>query len=206
MLRADLSHGNLSQVNRFLWGVSVCVCVLSEQSELKLWLHSEDLLWNTESLTDHIIISMQSLNMCNVQTHSNSCVNVSSHEYVSRPIKFEIIQTVLLNKLYTKQSSPLIFWQTLAIVLRNVEGSHTHILVSYFPHPRLWVAKHTHEKPQRGPSLWILGHVPFSSTSVIGPDLHQSVQASNALVCPTISTHPLNQCLKRYHSCWHTHA
>ncbi len=128
----------------------VCVCVLSEQSELKLWLHSEDLLWNTESLTDHIIISMQSLNMCNVQTHSNSCVNVSSHEYVSRPIKFEIIQTVLLNKLYTKQSSPLIFWQTLAIVLRNVEGSHTHILVSYFPHPRLWVAKHTHEKPQRG--------------------------------------------------------
>lgn len=110
----------------------------------------------------------------------NSCANVRSHECVFKTVMFEIIQTVVLKILYTKQTPPLIFWQALAIMLKNAEGSHTfqHLI----SHIQDWGLQNTLTKCLRGrPSLWILGNVPFSSSPVIGPGLHQSAQASNAL-------------------------
>lgn len=140
-------------------------------------------------------------------THSNSCVYARSHECVSRRVMFERIQTVLLKKWYTKQTLTLIFWQTLAIILKKCRKI-THTFSAWFPTSKIGLQNILSKSLKGGPSLWILGNVPFSSTPVIGPDLHQSVKASNAL---GVSNHfnpptePVLQALSFMLTLTHTH-
>lgn len=136
-------------------------------------------------------------------THSNSCVYARSHECVSRRVMFERIQTVLLKKWYTKQTLTLIFWQTLAIILKKCRKV-THTFSAWFPTSKIGL-QNILSKGDHPCGFWVM--CPSAARLwLVQTSINQS-KLQMHWVCPTISTHPLNQCCKHYHSCWrlHTH-